>query len=97
VMVADGALSIREVAQRIKEAMESSSGASVDLMLVYLILGHPAMRLNASFVELVSYLLSPLFLLSPPLHLNSVSDLTARPCRPRRQSTAVGRHGQEGC
>ena len=56
VMVADEALSVSEMAQCLKEAMEFSTDPSVDLALVYPVLGHPAMRLDVGFVELVSLL-----------------------------------------
>jgi len=55
-MVAGEALSIGEMAQRIKEAMECPTDPSVDLTPVYQVLGHPAMRPDAGFVELVSLL-----------------------------------------
>ena len=53
-MVADEALSIGEIAQRLKEAMECPAGPSVDLAPVYPVPGHPAMRSDAGFIELVS-------------------------------------------
>ena len=56
VMVTGEALSIGEMAQRLKEAMEFPTDPSVDLALVYLILGHPAMWPIAGFVELVTLL-----------------------------------------
>ena len=56
VMVAGEALNVGETAQRIKEAMECLIDLSVDLALVYLVLGHPAMPSNAGFIELVSLL-----------------------------------------
>ena len=56
VMVAGEALSIGEMAQRIKEAMECPTDPSVDLILVYPVPGHPMMRQNTGFVELVSLL-----------------------------------------
>lgn len=100
VMVADGALSISEVEQRIKEAMECLADASVDLVPVYLVPGHPTMRLDVGFVELVSHLLSlfpyptlPHFwILSVRSH--SPASLLATPIRrcrrtqPRRRLTA---------
>ena len=52
VTVTGEALNIGEMAQRIKEAMECPA----DLALVYLVLGHPSMRPNMGFVELVSLL-----------------------------------------
>ena len=55
-MVADEALSIGEIAQRLKEAMECPAGPSVDLAPVYPVPGHPAMRSDVGFVELVSLL-----------------------------------------
>ena len=56
VMVVGEALSVSKMAQRIKEAMECLIDLSVDLALVYLVLGHPAMPSNAGFIELVSLL-----------------------------------------
>jgi len=56
VMVAGEALSIGEMAQRIKEAMECPVDPSVDLALVYPVPGHPAMRSDMGFVALVSLL-----------------------------------------
>ena len=56
VMVTGEALSVGEMAQRIKEAMEFPVDPSVDLSPVYLVPGHPVMRTNAGFVELVSLL-----------------------------------------
>ena len=55
-MVTDMALNIDEMAQRIKDAMECPTDSSVDLVLVYPVLGHPAMRPDVGFVELVSLL-----------------------------------------
>ena len=56
VMVAGKALSVGEMAQRLKEAMEFSMDPSVDLIPVYPVPGHPAMWPNAGFIELVSLL-----------------------------------------
>ena len=56
VMVTGEALSISEMTQRIKEAMECPADLSVDLAQVYLVLGHPAMRPDVGFVKLVSLL-----------------------------------------
>ena len=56
VMVTDEALSVGETAQCIKEAMECPADPSVDLALVYPVLGHPAMWPDVGFVELVSLL-----------------------------------------
>ena len=56
VMVTGEALSVGEMAQRIKEAMECPMDPSVDLALVYLVLGHPTMWLDVGFIELVSLL-----------------------------------------
>ena len=56
VMVTGEALSIGEMAQRIKEAMECPTDPSVDLAPVYPVSGHPTMRPDAGFVELVSLL-----------------------------------------
>ena len=56
VMVTGKALSVGEMAQRLKEAMEFPMDPLVDLALVYPVLGHPAMRLDVGFVELVSLL-----------------------------------------
>ena len=56
VMVTGEALSIDKMAQHIKEAMECPTDPSVDLALVYLVLGHPAMWLDTRFIELVSLL-----------------------------------------
>ena len=56
VMVAGEALSIGEMAQHIKEAMECLADPSVDLALVYPVLGHPSMWPDVGFVELVSLL-----------------------------------------
>ena len=54
VMVTSEALSIGEMAQRIKEAMECLVDPSVDHTLVYPIPGHPTMRPDVGFVELVT-------------------------------------------
>jgi len=54
VMVAGEALSIGEMAQCIKEGMVCPVDPSVDLALVYPVPGHPAMRSDMGFVELVS-------------------------------------------
>ena len=56
VMVAGEALSVGETTQRIKEAMECPVDPSVDLALVYPVLGHPMMWPNVGFVELASLL-----------------------------------------
>ena len=56
VMVAGEALSVDEMAQRLKEAMEFPTDPSVDLALVYPIPGHPVMWPNTGFIELVSLL-----------------------------------------
>ena len=56
VMVAGEALSVGEIAQRMKEVMECLADLSVDLAAVYPVPGHPAMRPDTSFVELVSLL-----------------------------------------
>ena len=56
VMVTGEALSIGEMAQRLKEAMEFPTDPSVDLALMYPVSGHPAMRPDAGFVKLVSLL-----------------------------------------
>jgi len=56
VLVAGEALSVGEMAQRIKEAMECLADPSVDLSPVYPVPGHPAMWPDAGFVELVSFL-----------------------------------------
>ena len=56
VMVAGEALSVGEMAQRIKEAMECLADLLVDLAPVYLVPRHPMMRPNAGFVELVNFL-----------------------------------------
>ena len=55
-MVVDEALSIGEMAQRLKEAIEFPTNPSVDLAPVYPVSGHPTMRPDAGFVELVSLL-----------------------------------------
>ena len=65
VMVAGEALSVGKTAQRIKEVMESPVDPSVDLASVYLVPGHPSMRPDMGFVELVS-LLRVSFLWQPP-------------------------------
>ena len=56
VMVAGEALSIGEMAQCIKEAMECPVDPSVDLAPVYPVLGHLAMWPDTGFIELVSLL-----------------------------------------
>ena len=56
VMLAGEALSISEMAQHIKEAMECLADPSVDLTPVYPLLGHPMMRLDEGFVKIVSLL-----------------------------------------
>ena len=56
VMVVGEALSVGEMAQRIKEAMECPADPSVDLASVYPVPGHAAMRLDASFIKLVCLL-----------------------------------------
>jgi len=56
VMVVGEALSVSKMAQRIKEAMECPADPSVDLVLVHMVPGHPVMRPDAGFVELVSLL-----------------------------------------
>ena len=55
-MVVDETLSFGKTTQCIKEAMECPANPSVDLALVYPVPGHPAMRPNVGFVELVSLL-----------------------------------------
>ena len=55
-MVVDEALSVGKMTQRIKEVMECLVDPSVDLALVYLVLGHPTMRPDTGFIELVSLL-----------------------------------------
>ena len=55
--LADGALSPSKVAQRMKEAMEpSKDDASVVLDFMYLVLGHPPMRLELGLIDFVSSL-----------------------------------------
>jgi len=56
VMVADEALSIDEMAQHLKEEIECPVDPLVDLAPVYLVPGHPSMRPDVGFVELVSLL-----------------------------------------
>ena len=56
VMVAGEALSICEMAQCLNEAMECPADPSGDLIPMYLVSGHPAMRPDVGFVELVSLL-----------------------------------------
>ena len=56
VMVAGEALSIGEMAQCLKEVMECPVDPSVDLTLMYPVMGHPTMRPDVGFVELVSLL-----------------------------------------
>ena len=57
--LADDALPPSEVAQRIKEAMEpSKDNASVVLDFMYPMPGHPPMRLEPGFIDLVSFLSS---------------------------------------
>ena len=56
VMVADEALSVGEMAQCLKEAMEFLMDPSVDLAPVYPIPRHLVMRSDTGFVELVSLL-----------------------------------------
>lgn len=50
VMVTDGAINLGEVEDRLEGAMDSLS----DLVIVYPVLSHPPMRLDAGFVALVS-------------------------------------------
>ena len=58
-MLAEGALSPSEVAQRIKEAMEPLwDDASAILDFVYLMLGHPPMRPESGYIVFVSFLSS---------------------------------------
>jgi hypothetical protein len=54
VMLAGEALSVGEVEQHLKEAMEVPSSPSRALVLVYPVLRHPPMRSDAGFVEFVS-------------------------------------------
>ena len=68
VMVAGEALSVGKMAQRLKEAMECSTDPSVDLALVYPVLGHPVMQPDVGFIELVS-LLRVYFLRRPSFFL----------------------------
>jgi hypothetical protein len=74
VMVADEALSVGEVVQRIKEAMECPANMLVDLASVYPVPGHPTMWPDAGFVELVSLFSN----LLPRLTLLYFCVLTAR-------------------
>ena len=53
----EGALSPSEVAQRIKEAMEPSrDDVGTILDFVYLVPGHPLMRLEPGYIDFVSSL-----------------------------------------
>ena len=56
VMVAGEALSVSQMAQCIKEAMECLMDPSVYLAPVYLVLGHPMMWPDTGFIKLVSLL-----------------------------------------
>ena len=51
VMVTDGTISPGEVEDCLEGAMDSSS----DLVIVYLVLSHPPIRLDAGFVAQVSH------------------------------------------
>ena len=55
--LAEEVLSTSEVEQRIKEVMEPSlDSASAPLDFVYLVSGHPPMRLEPGYIVLVSFL-----------------------------------------
>ena len=54
--LAEGALSPSEVAQHIKEVMEPLwDDAGAALNFIYLVLGHPPMRLEPGYVVFVSF------------------------------------------
>ena len=57
VMVIGGALSVDEVEQRVKEVMESPGSSDPNIVPLYPVLGHPAMRPDMGFIELVSFFL----------------------------------------
>jgi hypothetical protein len=81
VMLVGEALSVGEVEQHLKEAMEVPSSLLGELVPVYPVPGHPPMRLDAGFVEFVS----PLFLRS-----SSFADFLILLSNPECQNLAVG-------
>lgn len=58
VMVTDEALSVGEAKQRVKVAMECPGDSDPNIILVYSVPGHPVMRPDKGFVDLVSFFLS---------------------------------------
>jgi hypothetical protein len=55
VMVSEEAITPDEVEDRLKDTMDCPTGQAVDLVIVYLVLGHPPMRPDVGFIKLVSH------------------------------------------
>jgi hypothetical protein len=56
VMVSGEAITPGQVEDRLKDTMDRLTSPTMDLVIVYPVSGHPPMRLDAGFVELVSYI-----------------------------------------
>jgi uncharacterized protein with von Willebrand factor type A (vWA) domain len=54
VLLVGDALSVGEMEQRVKEAMEVPTSSAGEIIPIYPVLGHPLMRPDAGFVEFVS-------------------------------------------
>jgi hypothetical protein len=54
VMVFREAITPGEVEDRLKDTLDHSTGQTVDLVIVYLVPGHPPMCPDVGFIELVS-------------------------------------------
>jgi hypothetical protein len=55
VMVFGKAITPNEVEDRLKDTLDRWTGQTVNLVIVYLVSGHPPMRSDAGFIELISY------------------------------------------
>jgi hypothetical protein len=61
-MVSGEAITLDEVEDRLKDTLDRKTGQTVDLVIVYLVPGHPPMRPDMGFIELVSVSPSPFLL-----------------------------------
>jgi hypothetical protein len=55
VMVSGEAITPGEVEDRLKDTLDHPMGQVADLVIVYLVLGHPPMRPDVGFIKLVSH------------------------------------------
>jgi hypothetical protein len=56
VMISEEVITLDEVEDRLKDTLDRLTGPTADLVIVYPVSGHPPMRLDAGFIELVSYI-----------------------------------------